>query len=151
MKEALGMQQTFAMYAVQAVHNNIMQDEMFALQNPSKLYPGSSGRSYVVGCGEATPERCHHRAASCPDAPSQCGLVQLIAPTQTPDSLNGALVGGPDSQTTLDDRNNFAMTEVKDDYNAGSKTALAGLNNLPIDVHDYVDSPRCGKSTCLYK
>jgi len=122
----------FAMYAVQAVHNNIMQDEMFAFAESQVNYIlGDTGRSYVVGWGSNPPERCHHRAASCPDAPSQCDWSNKDSPNPNPQILNGALVGGPDhSDNYIDDRNNFAMTEVADDYNAGFQTALAGLNNF---------------------
>jgi hypothetical protein len=44
--------------------------------------------------------------------------------------LNGALVGGPDSESGhyVDDQNNYITNEVAIDYNAGFTSALAGIH-----------------------
>lgn len=83
---------------------------------------GSSGRSYVVGYGENSPQNPHHRTAH--GAYSN----NIAEPAQTKHILFGALVGGPDSgDNYTDDRNNYTNNEVACDYNAGFTGALAKL------------------------
>ena len=83
---------------------------------------GSSGRSYVIGYGENSPENPHHRTAH--GAYSN----NIAEPAQTRHILFGALVGGPDSGDNYsDDRSNYINNEVACDYNAGFTGALAKL------------------------
>ncbi|WOO37610.1 glycoside hydrolase family 9 protein [Anaerocolumna sp. AGMB13020] len=83
---------------------------------------GSSGRSFVVGYGENSPTRPHHRTAHSSWADSQ------TVPTYHRHTIYGALVGGPgkdDSYT--DDIGNYVNNEIACDYNAGFVGALAKL------------------------
>jgi endoglucanase len=83
---------------------------------------GSAGRSYVVGYGENSPTRPHHRTAHSSWADSQ------TVPTYHRHTIYGALVGGPgkdDSYT--DDIGNYVNNEIACDYNAGFVGALAKL------------------------
>ncbi len=83
---------------------------------------GSSGRSYVIGYGENSPQNPHHRTAH--GAYSN----NISEPAETQHILFGALVGGPDSNDNYtDDRNNYINNEVACDYNAGFTGALAKL------------------------
>ncbi|MGB8451426.1 MAG: glycoside hydrolase family 9 protein [Anaerocolumna sp.] len=83
---------------------------------------GSSGRSYVVGFGENSPERPHHRTAHSSWADSQ------TVPAYHRHTLYGALVGGPGSDDSYtDDISNYVNNEVACDYNAGFVGALAKL------------------------
>jgi len=84
---------------------------------------GSAGRSFVVGYGENSPTRPHHRTAHSSWADSQ------TVPTYHRHTIYGALVGGPgkdDSYT--DDIGNYVNNEIACDYNAGFEGALPKLN-----------------------
>jgi hypothetical protein len=76
--------------------------------------PKLSGRSYIVGFGTDPPTQSHHRAASCPDAPTPCDYNNgMNNPGGNPHVLYGALVGGPDGADSYQDqRNNFIQNEV---------------------------------------
>merc|ERR1712039_770940 len=88
-------------------------------------------RSYVVGFGENPPVNPHHRASSCPDMPAPCGENEKNSPNDNPQTLYGALVGGPDGQDKYnDDRNDYVSNEVATDYNAGFQSAVAYLSKL---------------------
>jgi len=92
---------------------------------------GDNGRSYVVGWGENPPTRPHHRSSSCPDMPATCNWDDYNNPGPNPQTLNGALVGGPDQNDAyVDDRSNYKQNEVGTDYNAGFQSALAGVAAL---------------------
>ena len=92
--------------------------------NPNK-------RSYVVGFGENPPVNPHHRASSCPDMPAPCGDNEQYSSAANPQTLYGALVGGPDqSDNYNDDRNDYISNEVATDYNAGFQSAVAYLSKL---------------------
>ena len=83
---------------------------------------GSTGRSYVVGFGENYPQNPHHRTAH------GSYTNNINDPTNTRHILYGALVGGPDrSDNYSDDRNQYQLTEVACDYNAGFTGALVKL------------------------
>ena len=83
---------------------------------------GSSGRSYVVGFGENSPKRPHHRTAH-----SSWG-DSMTAPNYHRHTLIGALVGGPGNDDSYsDDVNNYIDNEVATDYNAGFVGALAKI------------------------
>jgi len=122
----------FAMFAVQAVHSGIQPKAMFDFAEGQINYIlGDTGRSYVVGFGKNPPQKAHHRAASCPNRPAPCDWSNKDNPGPNPQIIYGALVGGPDfNDNYVDDRNNFQMTEVTDDYNAGFQTAVAALNSF---------------------
>merc|ERR1712109_281814 len=92
--------------------------------NPNK-------RSYVVGFGENPTVNPHHRASSCPDMPAPCGDNEQYSSAPDPQTLYGALVGGPDqSDNYNDDRNDYISNEVATDYNAGFQSAVAYLSKL---------------------
>jgi hypothetical protein len=89
---------------------------------------GSTGKSYVVGYGENSPQQAHHRAASCPPLNVACTWDAMNNPGSNPHVLYGALVGGPDgSDGFKDNRNNFIQNEVAVDYNGGFTGALAAM------------------------
>merc|ERR1711879_388430 len=84
---------------------------------------GDTGRSYVVGFGENPPLRPHHRASPCPIT-SPCGDNEKNSPNANPQTLYGALVGGPDG------KDDYISNEVATDYNAGFQSAVAYLSEL---------------------
>ena len=90
---------------------------------------GDTGRSYVVGFGNNPPLRPHHRSSSCPSPMSSpCGNAQQYDPAPNPQTLYGALVGGPDNNDNYnDDRGDYVSNEVATDYNAGFQSAVAYL------------------------
>nr|APF29559.1 endo-beta-1,4-glucanase [Mictyris platycheles] len=87
-----------------------------------------SGRPFVVGYGSG-PERPHHRSSSCPDMPEYCdGNWAMTQGGPNPQTLYGALVGGPGQDGSYtDDRNDYVKNEVACDYNAAFTGALAAL------------------------
>ncbi|GFR70523.1 endoglucanase [Elysia marginata] len=87
--------------------------------------------SFEIGYGNNYPKQPHHRGASCPNRPSSCTYAQYGLDVPSPQILNGALVGGPDSYDNFKDkRSDYIQSEVALDYNAGFQGALAGLNYL---------------------
>jgi len=73
--------------------------------------------SFEIGYGSKYPQHPHHRGASV-----------------SGQTLNGALVGGPDSNDNYnDDQNDYVMNEVATDYNSGFHGALAALTKLKGD------------------
>jgi len=126
----------YAHYAVQAAKLGIREEEGTSFASSQLNYIlGDTGRSYVVGWGENPPTHCHHRAASCPDRPAVCDWNSgMNNPGPNGQVLHGALVGGPDNNDNyVDDRNNFQMTEVATDYNAGFQGVLAALTALNVN------------------
>ena len=101
----------------------------FALQQIDyALGDNPNGRSYVVGFGTNPPKRPHHRSSSCPDEPAECDWDEYFVNADNPQTLYGALVGGPNYFDYYeDDREDYEMNEVATDYNAGFQSALAGL------------------------
>lgn len=96
-------------------------------QNSPKII-GDTGRSYVVGFGQNSPQRPHHRSSSCRDKPAPCTWSDYNYDGPNPQVLYGALVGGPDqSDNYQDKRNDYIMNEVACDYNAGFQSAVAAL------------------------
>ncbi|XP_067947736.1 endoglucanase G-like isoform X2 [Watersipora subatra] len=88
------------------------------------------GRSYVVGFDSESPKRAHHRAASCPlpEDDATCNWADYHDDVDNPNTLYGALVGGPDANDLyIDERTDFTKNGVSCDYNAGFTGALAGL------------------------
>jgi len=89
---------------------------------------GDAGRSFVVGYGVNPPQRPHHTSSSCPNMPAPCTWEQFSSPAPNPQTLTGALVGGPDiNDHHVDDRADYVSNEVTIDYNAGFQSALAQL------------------------
>ena len=83
---------------------------------------GSSGRSYVVGFGEDSPEHPHHRTSQ----GSYCD--NMNEPGQARHTLYGALVGGPDASDGYSDTvNDYTKNEVACDYNAGFTGLMAAM------------------------
>ena len=75
-----------------------------------------------MGFGENYPQNPHHRTAH------GSYTNNINDPTNTRHILYGALVGGPDRNDSYsDDRNQYQLTEVACDYNAGFTAALAKL------------------------
>jgi len=95
---------------------------------------GDTGRSYVVGFGFNSPKKPHHRSSSCSaDLNIPCSGLNLVNPFPNPNTLWGALVGGPGKQDDyIDTRLDYVKNEVACDYNAGFQSAVAGLKSLEI-------------------
>ncbi|KAL6757032.1 Six-hairpin glycosidase-like protein [Haematococcus lacustris] len=97
-----------------------------------------AARSYVVGYQpsgvQASPQRPHHKSASCsPDYSVGCSWEQLHAGGPNPSVLQGALVGGPGNDDGYADvRDDYIRNEVTLDYNAGFTGALAGLQDTSL-------------------
>ena len=97
-------------------------------ENQINYILGDTGRSYLIGFGSGHPERPHHRGSSCPDMPEPCDWDEFNNPGPNYQTLNGALVGGPDiNDNYADNRDDFQSNEVATDYNAGFQSALAAL------------------------
>jgi endoglucanase len=80
------------------------------------------GMSYIVGFGDRWSQSAHHRGShgSTSNSPADPVLPRHI--------LYGALAGGPRTNDTYSfNRNDFGLTEVATDMNAGINGALAGL------------------------
>ena len=83
---------------------------------------GSTGRSFVVGFGENSPQHPHHRTAH------SSWTDQMTSPTYHRHTIYGALVGGPGSTDDYSDKiDNFVNNEIACDYNAGFTGALAQM------------------------
>jgi len=90
--------------------------------------------SYVIGFSSNSPKNPHHRTAH------GSWWDNMTVPTETRHVLYGALVGGPSSPDDAyqDQRSDYVMNEVADDYNAGFTSALARL------YQEYGGSPLAG-------
>jgi hypothetical protein len=81
---------------------------------------GSTGRSFLVGFGEAYPRHPHHRTAH------SSWSDMMTNPTEHRHTLIGALVGGPGQDDSYADKiDDYMANEVACDYNAGFVGALA--------------------------
>ncbi|KAL6997788.1 Endoglucanase 12 [Sarracenia purpurea var. burkii] len=90
--------------------------------------------SYVVGYGNKYPKRVHHRGASTPNDKIKysCtgGWKWRDTPNPNPNTINGAMVGGPDRFDRFRDvRNNYSYTEPTMAGNAGLVAALVSLTS----------------------
>jgi len=121
-----------AHYSLQAANLGIDVDESQAFAESQINYIlGDMGRSFVVGWGENPPQKPMHRSSSCPDLPAPCTWDEYNNPGPNWQTLNGALVGGPDMDDKYtDDRSNYMQNTVGVDLNSGFQSALAGLNSL---------------------
>ncbi|KAG6486303.1 hypothetical protein ZIOFF_054873 [Zingiber officinale] len=96
--------------------------------NPARL-------SYMVGYGARYPKKVHHRGSSLPSVVSHpakiscsAGFTGLYSPAANPNTLTGAVVGGPDSSDRFpDDRNDYEQSEPATYINAPLVGALAYL------------------------
>ncbi|KAG6512635.1 endoglucanase 12-like [Zingiber officinale] len=93
--------------------------------NPLKM-------SYVVGHGNKYPKHVHHRGASIPHngVKYSCtgGYKWRDAKTDNPNTIIGAMVGGPDRNDRFSDvRTNYGYTEPTMAGNAGLVAALISL------------------------
>lgn len=89
---------------------------------------GDTGRSFVIGFGTNPPTRPHHRSSSCPTT-GDCSWDAFNNPGPNPQTLNGAMVGGPNDQDQYtDSRQDYTANEVATDYNAAFTGAVAGLS-----------------------
>jgi len=118
-----------ALMALQAADLGISATENRAFAKKQIDYAlGDGGHSFVVGVGSNPPQRPHHRGASCPDRPATCDWAAFNSADPSPQTLVGALVGGPDDKDAYKDaRDDYVHNEVACDYNAGFQSALAGL------------------------
>ena len=98
-------------------------------------YTEDGGHSFVVGFGQDPPQRPHHAASSCPPRPKVCDWSAFSKPGPNPNTLTGALVGGPDNAEDIweDDRANYVTNEVALDYNAGFSGLIAGVIELQVN------------------
>ncbi|PKU84524.1 Endoglucanase 10 [Dendrobium catenatum] len=90
--------------------------------------------SYVVGYGKNYPRRVHHRGASIPHngVKYSCtaGWKWRDAKTPNPNTITGAMVGGPDKFDGFSDvRTNYNYTEPTMAGNAGLVAALISLTS----------------------
>lgn len=88
--------------------------------------------SYVVGYGSKYPRHVHHRGASIPRDKTKysCtgGWRWRDASTPNPNTIAGAMVGGPDRFDKFKDvRTNYSYTEPTVVGNAGLVAALVSL------------------------
>ncbi|XP_019184956.1 PREDICTED: endoglucanase 1-like [Ipomoea nil] len=94
--------------------------------NPARM-------SYMVGFGQRYPQHVHHRGSSVPsvkDHPARIGcndgFQYLNSALPNPNTLVGAVVGGPDNRDNFaDDRNNYQQSEPATYINAPFVGALA--------------------------
>jgi hypothetical protein len=63
---------------------------------------GDAGRSLLTGYGKNPPTHVQNEAASCPPLPIACNAVSAqLSPDPNPNTLNGALVEGPNFSDTF--------------------------------------------------
>jgi len=94
---------------------------------------GSTGRSFVCGYGTNPPVRPHHASSSCRNMPAACSWTDYSLSTPNPQTLWGALVGGPNQNDQYtDSRQDYIANEVTCDYNAGFQSAVAGLRTTQL-------------------
>ncbi|XP_061355372.1 endoglucanase 12-like [Gastrolobium bilobum] len=96
-------------------------------KNPMKM-------SYIVGFGNKYPKHVHHRGASTPNDHKHysCtgGFKWRDSSNQNPNTITGALVGGPDRFDQFhDSRSNYNYTEPTLAGNAGLVAALISLTS----------------------
>jgi len=124
-----------AFIAMVAAKHNILPTESRDFARSQIHYMlGDGGRSYLVGYGNNPPERPHHASSSCKDPPATCDWTDFSSPDPNPQTLYGALVGGPDvNDNFVDDREDYVSNEVTCDYNCGFTGAVAGLRALQLE------------------
>ena len=72
--------------------------------------------------------------SSCPKT-GTCDWNNFNAPGPNPQTLTGALIGGPDRNDNFrNDRGDYIYNEVTTDYNAGFQSAVAGKMMIRHDI-----------------
>ncbi|CAL1530776.1 unnamed protein product [Lymnaea stagnalis] len=100
--------------------------------------------SFQIGYGDNYPQQPHHRAASCPDRPAPCSHDQLNAQGPSPQTLVGAIVGGPEANDNYRDRRtDYILNEVATDYNSGFHGSLAAIVHLQVTNNFPVTHNKC--------
>lgn len=94
---------------------------------------GDTGRSFMIGFGNNFPKKPHHRGSSCKDMPAPCTWDDFNNQGPNPQTLVGALVGGPDKNDNYNDaRDDYVQNEVAIDYNSGIQSSLAAMIQLGL-------------------
>ncbi|CAN8270414.1 unnamed protein product [Cochlearia groenlandica] len=96
--------------------------------------------SYVVGFGERYPRHVHHRGASIPkneNVSCEGGWKWRDAKTEDPNTIEGAMVAGPDKEDMFYDvRTSDNYTEPSIVGNAGLVAALVAVSSdKPLDIY----------------
>ncbi|KAK9827011.1 hypothetical protein WJX74_003552 [Apatococcus lobatus] len=72
----------------------------------------NAGFSYLIGFGSKYPQQPHNRGSSCKGPTGVCGFDTFNSAAPNPNTLIGAMVGGPDANDAYKDiRNNFEQNE----------------------------------------
>jgi len=109
-------------------YNILAADSLTFARNQIHYALGSTGRSFVCGFGTNPPKQPHHASSSCNNMPATCNWNDYTKAADNPQTLWGALVGGPDQNDNYKDlRSDYIANEVTCDYNAGFQSAVAGL------------------------
>lgn len=95
--------------------------------------------SFMVGYGENSPKRVHHRSSSLPtrdehQAPIGCneGRTYFYSTEPNPNELTGAIVGGPNiTEQYTDSRDNYVQSEPTTYTNAPLVGILAYFKSFP--------------------
>lgn len=96
---------------------------------------GSTGRSFIVGWGNAPPKNIHHAPSTCANLPEICDWQNYFMKAENAQIVYGAMVAGPggvkkdpeNPDDYLDVRSDYVTNEVSLNYNAGLVGALAGM------------------------
>ncbi|XP_039249825.2 uncharacterized protein LOC120327569 isoform X1 [Styela clava] len=101
---------------------------------------GKTGKSFVVGYGINYPKQPHHRSSSCSTA-GKCTYEDFRKPTDNPQVLTGAVVGGPDDRDMwMNDRTNTMSNAVSLDFNSALQSAVAVLKQFQIEYKAWFDT-----------
>ncbi len=130
---------TTAMLMLQDVIGNkspeMRKAELKYAQREVNYVLGSTGRSFIVGWGNAPPKNIHHAPSSCADPPEECNWQNYHMKAANAQTMYGAMVAGPGGKKRypdrpdyyLDVRDDYITNEVSLNYNAGLSGALAGM------------------------
>jgi len=121
-------------------HKNAEKWRDLARDQISYLSGTKTGRSFIVGYGELWPLQPQHIGSSCPSPIYPCGEEYKDRNQPNPQSLTGALVGGPDAQDRFEDnRMNDNQNRVSLDTNAVLYAAVSALRHLEFKGNLYAD------------
>jgi len=116
-------------------YNILAAESLTFARNQMQYALGSTGRSFVCGYGTNPPVRPHHASSSCRNLPATCNWNDYSLSTPNPQTLWGALVGGPDARDNyVDSRQDYVANEVTCDYNAGFQSAAAGMRAALVEM-----------------
>jgi hypothetical protein len=112
------------------------------------LGANDDSQSYVVGVGFGkTPCAPHHRGATCGPLNKRCDCTAFSSPGCNPETVYGALVGGPTADGTFSDKRwDFQQSEVAIDYNAGFTGAAAALMPEGGEAVTWRDCEKAGQA-----